>query len=606
MAGMSTVKLSAGMVGAALLAFGLLSAPPAFGELNPQPVDLHRRDHTLPLPDPGASGPYAVEYFTYGSGHDKRRLEYAVQVRFITHPVDGSRVYRYWSGLGGWLKTQYWGFDVAHLPLQARVWMPRGKGAFPLVLIVHGNHARAESSDAGFEYLGRQLASHGYILASVDENFLNSGGANALINPLHSEARNGMPARAWLLLEHLRLWRAWNTESGNALYGKVDMRHIALIGHSRGGEAVVLANQFNQMAAFPDDASVRFDYHFQILALAAIAPTEGTYLPQAARVAMRDQNYFVIGGSQDRDNGTSFKGQSQYARTTFSGAVEAFKASIYIKDADHGQFNTAWGRAAVPIVGRFLTSGHPTLSGPAQRQVAKVYLTAFLNATLKSQLAYRAIFQDSREAAAWLPATFIVSNYAASSTHPLATYEEDADRTTGSDPNVHICVTNLDFWREIDVDLKLSKLGTQAVSIGWNRASHSGGAPSYKLVFSTPESITADTSFVFGASQVIAAGYDATPLDWTVVLQDAAGHVARLPLSHDQPLYPQIQGPAQRAGAMDGAASEVVMRYFHFPLRDFTTENPSLDLTRLVEIRLEFDRSPAGAVVLDDLGLAAS
>ncbi len=59
------------------------------------------------------------------------------------------------------------------LPLNARVWYPGGKGPFPLVLIVHGNHADRDFSDPGYEYLGRLMASRGFIFASVDENFLN-------------------------------------------------------------------------------------------------------------------------------------------------------------------------------------------------------------------------------------------------------------------------------------------------------------------------------------------------------------------------------------------------------------------------------------------------
>ena len=49
----------------------------------------------------------------------------------------------------------------------------RREGTFPLVLIVHGNHLMNDYSDPGYEYLGRSLASKGYIFVSVDENFLN-------------------------------------------------------------------------------------------------------------------------------------------------------------------------------------------------------------------------------------------------------------------------------------------------------------------------------------------------------------------------------------------------------------------------------------------------
>ena len=58
------------------------------------------------------------------------------------------------------------------------------------MLIVHGNHNYRQFSDPGYEYLGALLASRGFILASVDENFLNGlSGEN--------------DARAWVLLKHL-------------------------------------------------------------------------------------------------------------------------------------------------------------------------------------------------------------------------------------------------------------------------------------------------------------------------------------------------------------------------------------------------------------------
>lgn len=50
-----------------------------------------------------------------------------------------------------------------------------------------------------------------------------------------------MPLRGWLLLQHLAQWQQWNDLSGNPFSNKVDMERIALIGHSRGGEAVVWA-----------------------------------------------------------------------------------------------------------------------------------------------------------------------------------------------------------------------------------------------------------------------------------------------------------------------------------------------------------------------------
>ena len=92
-----------------------------------------------------------------------------------TRTVDASEFFKDFNGWKRWARKKYWGFDVDKLPLNARVWYPDGAGPFPLVLIVHGNHEMAEFSDPGYAYLGELLASRGFILASIDENFLNSG-----------------------------------------------------------------------------------------------------------------------------------------------------------------------------------------------------------------------------------------------------------------------------------------------------------------------------------------------------------------------------------------------------------------------------------------------
>lgn len=132
------------------------------------------------------------------------------------------------------------------LPLQGRVWMPQSApGAeaapFPLVLLVHGNYEMEVPSDTGYAYLGELLASQGFIVVSVDENFLNGSLADFL-NPVTFRFGKENKVRGWLLLEHLTQWKAWNEDAADPLFGKIDMNRIALIGHSRGGEAVAIAN----------------------------------------------------------------------------------------------------------------------------------------------------------------------------------------------------------------------------------------------------------------------------------------------------------------------------------------------------------------------------
>src|SRR5690606_191415 len=75
---------------------------------------------------------------------------------------------------------------------------------------------------------------HGMIAVSVDENYLNG---DALFDYRGTEH----PVRAWLLLRHVDQFRVWNAQPNHPLAGRVDLDRVALIGHSRGGEAAALA-----------------------------------------------------------------------------------------------------------------------------------------------------------------------------------------------------------------------------------------------------------------------------------------------------------------------------------------------------------------------------
>jgi len=616
------LAVGVGMLG--LLAYGLVKAP---ADPNPALAGYHLRGATLALADPAKPGPYLVRTFTYGSGTDRRRPEYAGGVLFRSAPVDGSKLDVKWTGPGGWVRTQYWGFGPKNFPVQGRVWMPDTRrvgapqGPFPLVLIVHGNHGMESFSDPGYAYLGVLLASQGFIVVSVDENFLNSSVAD-FVNPFAIRGGEENSVRGWLLLEHLAQWRAWSQDPRHPMFGKADMNRIALIGHSRGGEAVATANAFNDLSHDPDDATLAFNYHFKLGAVAAIAPVDGQHKLRDWPTPMKDTNYFVIQGSMDGDM-TSFMGASQYSRASFSGAARAFKASVYVTGANHGQFNTTWGRYDSGLPFRLFLDPRPIMQPAAQRQIAAVYLSAFLQATLLGKDGYRPLFEDARNGAAWLPDDFLINNYADSDTQWLANYQEDLDPGTGSAPGVTLNGQNLSIWRETYIRLKFAPLGVPVAVLGWDDRVSPRKA-SYEIdLGASGLKVTQNTDLVFSAANAGVSSLpdrfdlkgkasdepaDARrPLDWSIVLTDAKGAEARLPLSHDQLLYPQIKGETRRFGAIDGAAtSEVVLRRYRFPLKDFVAANPQLDPHSLRSIRFDFDRSPRGAIALNDVGLATA
>src|SRR6185436_16158094 len=146
----------------------------------------------------------------------KQRAEYRDSVTLKTKTVDGSAFVAI-DGATAKSREKFWGFTNKKLPLNGRVWFPEGEGPFPLVLIVHGNHDMTQFSDPGYGYLGELLASRGFILVSVDENFVNGS------------LRNENDGRGWLLLKHLELWNAWNDSAGGPFTHRVDMHNIALM-----------------------------------------------------------------------------------------------------------------------------------------------------------------------------------------------------------------------------------------------------------------------------------------------------------------------------------------------------------------------------------------
>jgi dienelactone hydrolase len=576
----------------------------------------------LDLPDPSQPGTHRVRTLTYGSGVDRHRPEFGAKVDLRTKSVDGSPLIERWSGAAGWARTRYWGFDATRLPLQGRVWYPDGEGPFPLVLVVHGNHQAEDFSDPGYRYLGELMASRGMILVSVDENFLNSSVADLMGFP-DIGLKEENDARGWLLLEHLKTWKEWSATAGNPFRGKVDIDRIAIVGHSRGGEAVAVAAAFNRLPFYPDDARVRFDYGFNVRAVVAIAPVDGQYKPAGTGTRLENVSYFVLQGSHDADM-ASYHGSRVYHRVRFTGG-DHFKAGLYIHRANHGQFNSAWGRHDAWGLYNTLLNLRPLLPEADQEKIAKVYISAFLEATLRDQKGYRPLFRDHRVASGWLPDVVYLHQYEDSSTRLVATYDEDIDVTTTTLAGGRIEGTALSDWKEKEIQIKWGSLETRAVVLGWDKETVKGTS-SYAITLPEkgldPGPDTVLTFHLADAKQEPSKPLGTKdepkgkgkaeekkdepkpPIDLTVEVADRAGTVARLPLSHFEALQPQIEAPVVKAGFLtDTPTSEVVFQVFDFPLAAFAAANPAFAAKDLKTLRLVFDRTPKGVVVLDDVGV---
>ena len=582
--------LSATLIAAVLSGCGTKPYITDINYIRDYPVD------SIDAPDPSVDGPYAYQTYFYGSGEDKHRKEYAQQVDFKTEPVDITPFMEIFDDI-----PRYWGFDLDKVPLNGRVWFPEGEGPFPLVMIVHGNHKYRNFSDPGYEYLGTLLAGRGFIVVSVDENFLNQKffGEN--------------DARALVLLEHLELWKEWNRTEGHKFENKVDMSRIALIGHSRGGESIAHAAAFNRLKRYPDNANIIFNYNFSIKSLIAIAPSDSQYMPAGHQTTLDNVNYLVIQGGYDSDLIT-FMGLEQYRRIHFTDRNFRLKSAVYIYHANHSRFNSAWG-SMDDIFPKSLFINNKSIMAPQQqRQAAKVLISAFLELTLNDRKEYIPFFKDLRKGESWLPEDIYISQYQDSNFRIIADFEEDFDVTTTTIPGGLLLGINLLTWMEARIPNRLKNENAQAnstVIIEWdNELDESSDTGSYTIQLN-PEAvnhlgINNDSSLVFSIGTDDMQQYE--PLDITIELHDSDGNVAYLPLSSIGPIHPALtvrlfKWTWLEKKYIDDSAERILQTY-EIPMSAFVSENLDFNPSKLKTISFVFDRSPYGCIMLDDIGIS--
>jgi len=608
--------------------------------LTPTDADVVLSRQVLDAPDPGQPGRHRVLTLYYGSGTDKNRPEYRDSVAIKTETVDASKL----VDLGQSAKSRngYWGFTPKEMPLNARVWYPEGDGPYPLVLVVHGNHNMEDYSDPGYDYLGELLASRGYILASIDENFINGG------------IRGENDARGWFLLKHVQLFQRFNQEAGNPFEGKVDMGNIVLMGHSRGGEAVANAAAFNRLSHYPDDASLQFGFGFDIKGIVSIAPVDGQYLPTGRKVVVDDVSYLTFHGSHDGDV-TSFHGLRIYDRLRFTTRDEfRFKAAVYVYRANHGQWNTVWqNKDGGPRSARFLDL-RGLIPQEDQRRFAEIYVSAFLDVVLKGDKRYLPIFRDHRVIGDWLPKTMYITRFETSAFRPLAGFEEDIDVTSGTEPGVTLEGDSLATWKEATLQLRSSNRTStsasqenQAVWLGWNNriagADTTRTGPPARFTVTLPDGLArawalsegTTLDFMLGATNAMPdprqdpardttragepsrrsdrrrpeADEEKPPVDLSVQVEDASGNAASVDLRAYGAIRRPLETFVMRRGDQERQRFqdhwEQILQSYSIPLGDFVSENPSIDLSALRAVRLVFDRAAAGEVVVDQIGLSA-
>ena len=103
---------------------------------------------------------------------------------------------------------------------------------------------------------------------------------------------------------------------------------------------------------------------------------------------------------------------------------------------------------------------------------------------------------------------------------------------------------------------------------------------------------------------------DTIPVDFTVELTDADGHTARMPISRygavRRPLDVHLYRRKGRDEQRFTNTFEYVPQSFLLPLADFAAASPEFRPERLKSIRLLFNKTFVGTIILDDVGITPS
>ena len=307
------VRTPLAVIGAAVLSASLITAAPLSAQEPPR-VSTSIRGAAETVPDPAVDGPYAIE----------RR-----------------DVVRSWDGVdvGFELPVE----DIAEITYPVTETGDVVAGRHPVVVLLHGMHAscartgplvtprpwwcsdsepRPVPSYRGYRYLADTLASQGRIVVSVSANGINA-------QDIFTDY--GIFARAKLVRHHLAELKA--ADAGRVpvlddlLVGHLDLARTVLVGHSRGGDAMVRASQeLEREAEAP--ATVVGVVNLAPIASVSAAPAN---TPTVTLLPACDGDVRDLQGQTFVDRGRDLYGDSGFLRS-----------SVWFAGGNHNYLNTEW------------------------------------------------------------------------------------------------------------------------------------------------------------------------------------------------------------------------------------------------------------------------
>ena len=269
---------------------------------------------------------------------------------------------------------------------------------YPVVVLVHGNSSFVNSYQ-GYDYLLDHLALNGFIAASI-----------------HLQPGQEGTDRARVLQAHLPILFG--------MFGANAANNVGIMGHSRGGEAVVIAARLNTQEA----------WGWNLNAVISLAPTNQHTFENFGGAWAKP--YLVIYGSLDGDLG----GIGNTGFELYDHASGMAKSMTFVYGASHDRFNTVWGDTEFTF-GQLTLADQAAVVSPATHQaIAKGYMTGFFRQHLKGHSQFEGIFRGE-----WVPAAVSAS---APTMKIYTQYEDTVVRTVDDFQGAHSATS----WQTSTID----------------------------------------------------------------------------------------------------------------------------------------------------------
>lgn len=524
-----------------------------------------------------SEGKYTVKNIEYGISEKENIIK--------TNIVDLSD-FANWDEKIKFYQKKFFDFELDRAPVTGKIWYPEEASKCPVLFIVHGNHNYRTPSHLGYEYLGNYLASNGYVVVSIDETFLNN-------------CCNENDARAIMILENIKSILEKSEEKNYCLYKKIDKNNIAIAGHSRGGESVATAYLFNSLSHYPDNGTKKFNYNFKIKSIIAIAPTVDQYMPAGHAVEIKNVNYLLLHGSDDSDVNTVM-GKKQYENVIYNDSTEKyFKSRVFIMGANHGQFNSLWGQYDYPGFIKNILSTNQLITQEEQQQIAKVYIKAFLDATLLNKESYVDIFYDSQKYFSVLPQTVYETVYESSDFIELLGFDEDTDIYHGRNNDIRVYTRDFKVWKEKREYWSEGDKENFLLYLEWDEKNTN---PSVDFIFPSQDFTNKKLSLkIADARENVYTSDGLEKFRYAITLRDERGKV--ISLKNIPAVLPSIGVQLYKIDVFQKKYYYInEMQTLLLSPSDFM-QNEDFDFTKVQSISLVFTGKKTGSVYIDGIGL---